>query len=56
MSEANGRVADYQYDDLYRLTQEQVTDPVNGNRITTWVYDAVGNRQSQDEARRGHHL
>ena len=37
------------YDDLYRLTQEQVTDSVIGNRTTAYTYDAVGNRLSKDE-------
>jgi RHS repeat-associated protein len=32
---------------LYRLTKEQVTDVVNGNRATEFSYDKVGNRQEQ---------
>jgi RHS repeat-associated protein len=41
------RTVGYVYDDLYRLTKEQVTDGVNGNRTTEFVYDKVGNRQQQ---------
>ena len=41
------RVVDYVYDDLYRLVEEQVTDSVHGDQITTWTYDQVGNRQTQ---------
>ena len=41
------RVVDYVYDDLYRLVEEQVTDPVHGDQTTTWTYDQVGNRQTQ---------
>jgi RHS repeat-associated protein len=43
----NSRTVDYTYDDLYRLTKEQVTDALNGNRATEFVYDKVGNRQQQ---------
>jgi YD repeat-containing protein len=34
----------YTYDDLYRLTEETITDAVNGDRTSSYVYDAVGNR------------
>ena len=47
-AELNGRVVDYSYDDLYRLTEEVVTDPNIGNRTSTWTYDAVGNRLTQN--------
>ena len=41
------RAVDYTYDDLYRLTEEQVTDPVHGNSTTSFTYDATGNRLTQ---------
>lgn len=41
-------MVDYIYDNLYRLTDEQVTDATNGNRNTTFTYNAVGNRLTQD--------
>jgi RHS repeat-associated protein len=41
------RTVQYTYDDLYRLTKENVTDALNGNRLTEFVYDKVGNRQQQ---------
>jgi RHS repeat-associated protein len=34
----------YTYDDLYRLTGETITDSTNGNRISAYAYDKVGNR------------
>jgi RHS repeat-associated protein len=37
----------YTYDDLYRLTEEVITDTTNGNRTFGYTYDAVGNRQSK---------
>ena len=40
------RVVEYSYDALYRLTAEQVTDP-NGDRTTTYSFDATGNRLSR---------
>jgi len=39
-----GRTVDYQYDDIYRLTRETVTDALNGNSQTDFSYDMVGNR------------
>ena len=42
--EHTGRAVDYSYDDVYRLTGEDVTDPVLGNSSTSYTYDAVGNR------------
>lgn len=46
LEENTGRTVAYVYDDLYRLTQESITDPNNGNQVTNYVYDDVGNRQS----------
>ncbi|WP_417538936.1 putative Ig domain-containing protein [Marinobacter sp.] len=40
----NGRVALYSYDQLYRLTKELVTDPINGNYSAEYQHDKVGNR------------
>ncbi|MCG8317644.1 MAG: putative Ig domain-containing protein, partial [Pseudomonadales bacterium] len=44
ITEANGRFTDYVYDDLYRLTDEIVTDPINGDYSANYQYDWVGNR------------
>ncbi len=44
LTEDSGRVTDYVYDDLYRLTGETITDLVNGNYSASYQYDAVGNR------------
>ena len=45
--EASGRDTLYFYDDLYRLTREEITDPFSGNQITEFLYDSVGNRIEQ---------
>jgi RHS repeat-associated protein len=42
--ENDGRTVDYSYDNLYRLTQENITDAVAGNKVTDYTFDAVGNR------------
>ncbi len=47
ITENSGRVTDYVYDDLYRLTGETVTDPVNGNYSASYQYDATGNRTAE---------
>jgi RHS repeat-associated protein len=46
VAELSGRTVNYGYDSLYRLTSENVTSaPNNHNGTTTYMYDAVGNRQ-----------
>jgi RHS repeat-associated protein len=42
-----GRTISYTYDDLYRLTDEAITDGVNGDRTSNYTYDFVGNRQTK---------
>lgn len=42
--EASGREVTYVYDKLYRLIREEITDPVNGNQLSEFTYDKVGNR------------
>nr|WP_301951407.1 RHS repeat-associated core domain-containing protein [Microcystis aeruginosa] len=42
--ENDGRTVEYNYDNLYRLTQEKITDTVAGNKTITYSFDAVGNR------------
>ena len=42
--EEGGRRVDYFYDDLDRLTGEQITDAILGNRSIGYTYDPVGNR------------
>lgn len=44
ITEANGRYTDYVYDTLYRLTDEIVTDAINGDYSANYQYDKVGNR------------
>lgn len=45
--EQGGRTVDYVYDDLYRLTRETITHPVDGVTTVDYAYDAVGNRLSK---------
>jgi RHS repeat-associated protein len=45
--ELGGRKVEYTYDELNRLTQEKITDAVNGNRVVDYTFDAVGNRLSR---------
>jgi YD repeat-containing protein len=47
--ENDGRTVDYSYDNLYRLTKEQITDSVYGDRSSEFIYDKVGNRLLQTE-------
>ena len=45
IDESDGIVRQYEYDKLYRLTKERVTDPANVQTYQdTFSYDAVGNR------------
>jgi RHS repeat-associated protein len=45
-----GRRVDYSYDALDRLTQEKITDAVQGNRTLDYTYDAVGNRLTRNDS------
>ncbi len=48
--EQNGREVNYNYDALYRLTQEAVTDSIQGNRTISYTYDGVGNRLTRNDS------
>jgi large repetitive protein len=50
VDELGGRKVAYNYDDLYRLTQEAVVDPTNGNRTMGYAFDPVGNRLSKTDS------
>jgi RHS repeat-associated protein len=50
VEESDGRKVEYTYDELYRLTKEEITDPVQGNRTIDYAYDAVGNRLTRDDS------
>ncbi len=43
----SGRAVNYTYDDLYRLTEEDITNPVLGNETISYTYDNFGNRLSK---------
>ncbi len=50
VTEQDGRKVEYKYDSLYRLTEEKITDATNGNRVTSYSMDAVGNRTSKADS------
>ncbi|MBE9061400.1 putative Ig domain-containing protein [cf. Phormidesmis sp. LEGE 11477] len=50
VTEASGRQVGYTYDDLYRLTEENIND---GERTISYVYDNVGNRLTRDDSAEG---
>ncbi|MDZ4848723.1 MAG: FG-GAP-like repeat-containing protein [Pirellulaceae bacterium] len=45
--ESSGRRVTYDYDSLYRLVAERITDSTLGNRTIEYVYDSVGNRMTK---------
>ncbi|WP_414573235.1 putative Ig domain-containing protein [Nostoc sp. CCY 9925] len=51
--ENSGRVVNYTYDNLDRLTQEKITDSTNGNRTIDYTFDLVGNRLSRTDSAEG---
>ncbi|MFB8794878.1 MAG: colicin D domain-containing protein [Microcoleus sp.] len=53
VTELNGRKVEYEYDDLYRVTKETITDAVAGNRTVSYTYDKVGNRLSRNDSVEG---
>jgi RHS repeat-associated protein len=48
--ELNGRQIEYKYDELMRLTNEKIIDPISGNRTIEYIYDSVGNRISRNDS------
>jgi len=53
VEELGGRVVEYDYDELYRLIREEITEPVQGTRAIDYVYDPVGNRLERDDSIEG---
>lgn len=49
VTDQTGRKVEYDYDELYRLEQEKVTEGGIVTRTTDFGYDNVGNRLSQSE-------
>ena len=50
VEQPSGRTIDYTYDALYRLTKEEITDPILGNGTVSYTYDAVGNRLTMTDS------
>lgn len=50
VTEADGRQVEYLYDDLYRVTQENIN---NSERVIHYTYDNVGNRLSRNDSANG---
>jgi RHS repeat-associated protein len=55
VEEHDGRQVQYSYDELYRLTQEAITNPgaTNLTRTIGYRYDSVGNRLSRNDSAEG---
>ncbi|MCD8490306.1 MAG: RHS repeat-associated core domain-containing protein [Desertifilum sp.] len=50
VKEENGRRVEYKYDELNRVVQEKIIDPVNGDRTIDYTYDAVGNLEEKRDS------
>src|SRR5690606_14589479 len=48
VEENNGRKVEYEYDELYRLIEERIFDPIEGYSTISYTYDAVGNRLTRN--------
>ena len=46
-ADLSGRVDSYIYDNLYRVTQQSIADPIAGASSLTYSYDLVGNRVTE---------
>jgi YD repeat-containing protein len=44
VTESSGRTVGWQYDALYRLVAETITEPGSSPETESFGYDAVGNR------------
>jgi YD repeat-containing protein len=53
VEEHTGYRVEYTYDELYHLTQETITDPVEGDLTIAYTFDAVGNRLTKDDSVEG---
>ncbi len=53
LTENTGRSVAYSYDDLDRLTREQIRDAVFGDRTIDFAYDSVGNRMTREDSLEG---
>ncbi|MCV3217131.1 putative Ig domain-containing protein [Plectonema radiosum NIES-515] len=56
VEEHNGRKVKYEYDELYRLKSEKITDPsdsTNNGRTISYTYDNVGNRLTRNDSNEG---
>jgi RHS repeat-associated protein len=53
VEEGGGRVVNYTYDALSRLTQEEISDPSSGTRTIGYTYDAFGNRLTRSDSATG---
>ncbi|MEO1211793.1 MAG: RHS repeat-associated core domain-containing protein, partial [Cyanobacteria bacterium J06638_20] len=50
VTEDDGRQVSYTYDDLYRLTEENIN---NGERVISYTFDNVGNRLTRNDSAEG---
>ena len=47
--EHSSRTVEYEYDEMYKLIKEIISDPGAGTTMITYTYDAVGNRFTKTE-------
>jgi len=53
VTDHEGRVVEYKYDELNRVIEEKITHPVEGERTISYVYDEVGNRLRKEDSLEG---
>ncbi|MEM6251324.1 MAG: DUF4114 domain-containing protein [Cyanobacteria bacterium P01_D01_bin.156] len=53
VEENSGRIVEYDYDALYQIERETISDAVNGNRIIEYNFDNVGNRLEHSDSLEG---
>ena len=56
VEENNGRAVEYDYDEVYRLMEERITDPsdpANDGRTISYTHDDVGNRLTRNDSVEG---
>ncbi|MDB9518158.1 putative Ig domain-containing protein, partial [Roseofilum reptotaenium CS-1145] len=53
VTDHEGRVVEYKYDELNRVIEEKITHPIEGERTISYVYDEVGNRLRKEDSLEG---
>ena len=53
VTDREGRVVEYKYDELNRVIEEKITHPVDGERTIDYEYDEVGNLEYKRDTLKG---